>query len=181
VRGELRAVLRDAGLPALVVTHDAVDALALGDRVAVMEGGRITQVGTHDELAQRPRTAFVAELAGRNLFPVQVPPGSGLKEVAAGGLAFHVLSEDVEGPAFLVFDPSDVLLSAERGAGSAQNVFAAVVRELRPSGARVFVRLEAGGLAVTAEVTREAVAALDLGEGRSVWVAVKATAMRLYA
>jgi molybdate transport system ATP-binding protein len=180
LRGELRAVLREAALPALVVTHDPVDALALGDRVAVLENGRLTQVGTHEELWREPRSAFAADLAGRNLYAVEVPAGRGLKEARAGGLAFHVLADEVAGPAFLVFAPSDVTLSVERQAASAQNVFEAKVRELRPSGGRAFVLLRAGDVAMTAEVTSEAAASLGLAPGREVFAAVKATAIRVY-
>ena len=181
LRAELRGVLREVALPALVVTHDPVDALALGDRVAVLEAGRLTQVGTHEELWREPRSAFAADLAGRNLYAVNVPPGTGLKEVRAGALAFHVLADEVAGDAFLVFAPSDVTLSVERHPASAQNVFAAGVRELRPAGGRTFVLLQAGGVAMTAEVTNEAVAALALRPGREVFAAVKATAVRVYA
>jgi molybdate transport system ATP-binding protein len=180
VRGELRAVLREVALPALLVTHDPVDALALGDRVAVMEGGRLTQVGTHDELWREPRSAFAADLAGRNLYAVSTPAGAGLKEARADALTFHVLADEVAGEAFLVFTPSDVTLSVERQPGSAQNVFAATVRELRPVGGRTFVLLEASGKAMTAEVTREAAARLSLVPGRPVHAAVKATAIRVY-
>jgi molybdate transport system ATP-binding protein len=146
-----------------------------------MEEGRLTQVGTHDELSLRPRTPFVAELAGRNVYPVQVPAGSDLKAVSAGPLVFHVLADDIAGAAFLAFDPEDVVLAAERLPGSAQNVFAATVRELRPAGGRVAVLLDVGGLAVTAELTRASVAALGLATGRRVWAAVKATAVRVYS
>jgi molybdate transport system ATP-binding protein len=181
VRGQLRRVLAEAGLPVLLVTHDAVDALALGDRVAVLEGGRLTQVGTHDALALHPRTPFVAELAGRNLYPVAVAAGPGLKEARAGALVFHVLADAVEGRAFLVFAPSEVTLSAERHPGSAQNVFPATVREVRAAGDRVFAVLEVSGLTMTAEVTRPAAAALALGPGQRVWAAVKATAIGVYS
>ena len=181
LRAELRAVLREVALPALVVTHDPVDALALGDRVAVLEAGRLTQVGTHAELWHEPRSAFAADLAGRNLYAVEVPAGEGLKEVRAGRLAFHLLADEVAGSAFLVFAPSDVTLSVERHPASAQNVFAATVRELRPSGGRTFVLLQAGDVAMTAEVTNEAAAALALAPGREVFAAVKATAVRVFA
>jgi molybdate transport system ATP-binding protein len=174
-------VLREVALPAVLVTHDPVDALALGERVAVLESGRLTQVGTHEDLWRRPRSAFVADLAGHNLYAVTVPAGAGLKEVRARSLTFHVLADGVSGDAFLVFAPSDVTLSAQRQAASAQNVFAATVRELRLSSGRTFVLLEAGGAAMTAEVTNEAAATLALAPGRPVFAAVKATAVRVYA
>lgn len=180
VRSELMAMLREAALPVVLVTHDPVDALALGDRIAVMEEGQLTQVGTHDELWLRPRTAFVADLAGRNLYPADVPPGGGLKEVRAGGLVFHVLADGVAGAAYLVFAPSDVMLSAARHPASAQNVFDGTVRELRRAGGRTFVLLDAGGAAMTAEITDAAASALALAPGRTVVAAVKSTAIHVY-
>lgn len=61
VRAFLGAYLRKLGLPTLVVTHDAADARDLGDGIAVMEVGRITQTGSWAELAANPRTRFVEE------------------------------------------------------------------------------------------------------------------------
>jgi molybdate transport system ATP-binding protein len=62
VRGFLAATLARLGLPAIVVTHDPADAMALGRRIAVIEAGRLVQVGSADELRAAPATAFVAEL-----------------------------------------------------------------------------------------------------------------------
>jgi molybdate transport system ATP-binding protein len=64
VRAELRQMLETAALPVLLVTHDFADAAVLADRVAVMDAGRIVQVGTPAELAAAPRDAFVAALVG---------------------------------------------------------------------------------------------------------------------
>jgi len=71
-------------------------------------------------------------------------------------------------------------LSAQRPEGSARNVFPAAVRETRPQGERVFVVLDAAGHTMTAEVTRAGGAALALEPGRTVWAAVKATAIGVY-
>ena len=76
VRSQLRAFLAGCGLPTLLVAHDPVDAFALGDRVAVLEQGGLTQAGTREELLAHPRAAFVAELAGLNLFRAEVARGS---------------------------------------------------------------------------------------------------------
>lgn len=61
VRGFLAGYLRKAGLPTIVVTHDAADARRLGDRIAVLEAGRITQSGSWDDLARSPASSFVEE------------------------------------------------------------------------------------------------------------------------
>jgi molybdate transport system ATP-binding protein len=65
-RAFLVEYLRKLTLPALVVTHDAADAQALGDRIAVLEGGRTVQTGTWAELQANPSTAFTRELVGRS-------------------------------------------------------------------------------------------------------------------
>ena len=67
VRAELRTLLRELALPAILVTHDFVDAAAVADRIAVLVDGRIVQTGTAEELIAAPSSPFVAELAGGNL------------------------------------------------------------------------------------------------------------------
>ncbi len=179
VRSELRAFLRECGLPTLLVTHDPVDALAFGDRIVVLEAGRVSQAGTHGQLLAEPRTPFVAELASLNLYRAEVAPGSGLKEARVGAVAFHVLADDLAGPAFLAFAPSEVALTPEREPGSPQNVLPGRVVELLPLPDRQRVVLDVG-LTLVADVTREAAAALELRLGRTVWASVKATAIRVY-
>jgi molybdate transport system ATP-binding protein len=61
VRAFLAAYLEKLALPTIVVTHDAADARLLGKRIAVLEAGRLTQVGTWEELAAAPRSRFVEE------------------------------------------------------------------------------------------------------------------------
>jgi molybdate transport system ATP-binding protein len=62
VRAFLRSYLARLALPTIIVTHDAKDAAALGHRVAVLERGRVSQIGTWDELRATPATPFVEEL-----------------------------------------------------------------------------------------------------------------------
>ena len=95
------------------------------------------------------------------------------------GLVFHVLADDRAGPAFLAFTPAEVALAAERGPGSPQNVFPGRVVDVLPLPDRLRVILDIG-VVLVAEVTREAAAAFDIAVGRSLWAAVKATAIRVY-
>ena len=67
-RGELRALLERIGITAIFVTHDQEEAFALSDRIALMEGGRLQQVGTPEELYTRPVNPFVASFLGRANF-----------------------------------------------------------------------------------------------------------------
>jgi molybdate transport system ATP-binding protein len=179
VRSELMGVLAECGLPAVLVTHDPVDALAFGHHIAVLEAGRVTQAGSREELLSEPRSAFVADLAGLNLFRAEIAEGAGLKEARAGAVTFHVLADDRRGPGFVAFAPADVTLSAERLPGSAQNAFAGTMVEVLPLPDRLRVTLDAGAL-IVAEITREGGARLGLEPGRRLWASVKATAIRVY-
>jgi ABC-type Fe3+/spermidine/putrescine transport system ATPase subunit len=71
LRAEIRERVKGSGLAAIHVTHDIEEALALADRLFLMEGGRILEAGRPEEVYERPRTAFAARLMGRGpLLPV---------------------------------------------------------------------------------------------------------------
>ena len=64
MRDELRAIQRAVGITTVFVTHDQAEALGLSDRIAVMQGGRIEQLGAPREIYERPATRFVADFIG---------------------------------------------------------------------------------------------------------------------
>ncbi|WP_420638406.1 ABC transporter ATP-binding protein [Candidatus Poriferisocius sp.] len=72
VRSEVRSLLQDAAMTAVFVTHDREEALVLGDRVAVMDAGRIVQSGSPEEIYHQPATPWVAAFAGAvSLYPAE--------------------------------------------------------------------------------------------------------------
>jgi len=64
LRRELKKLQRQLGVPTIYVTHDQSEALALGDRIAVLEQGKLQQTGTPDEIYNQPSNCFVAEFFG---------------------------------------------------------------------------------------------------------------------
>jgi len=79
IRSELSELLDRLGATTLYVTHDQSEAMTLGDRVAVMDRGRLQQIAPPQELYERPANAFVAGFIGNppmNLFPVRVVSAS---------------------------------------------------------------------------------------------------------
>ncbi len=73
MRGEIRRICKTAGFTTIYVTHDQKEALSVADRIAVMQGGKIVQVGTPGELYHRPVNTFVADFVGHtNLLPAEV-------------------------------------------------------------------------------------------------------------
>jgi len=76
-RKEVRSILKKAGMSALLVTHDQEEALSFADRIAVMNDGKIEQIGTPEEVYYKPKTKFVAQFLGRtNLFHANATGGS---------------------------------------------------------------------------------------------------------
>jgi iron(III) transport system ATP-binding protein len=98
MRGEIRRICKDAGLTAIYVTHDQKEALSMADRMAVLEAGRLAQVGTPEELYRRPANAFVAGFVGEtNLIPGTAAFVSGENHyvrTAFGDLAGRVVAPD---------------------------------------------------------------------------------------
>ena len=178
-KAQLRRVLRQqlATTPAvrLVVTHDPVDAMALADRLIVLEGGRVTQEGSLREVTTRPRSAWVAQLAGLNLFRGRVDAGRLLLD---DGSTISVAT-DVLGPAFALVHPRAVTLHRTQPEGSARNAWAGEAAGLHLEGDRVRVQVD-GSPPIVAEVTPAAAAELRLAEGGPVWISLKATEVDVY-
>jgi len=175
VRRELRATLADFSGVRVLVTHDPVDALTLADRVVVLEKGVVVQQGTVSEVAQRPRSDFVADLMGLNLLRGQARDGV----LDVGGEAQIAIPEHASGEMFAAIRPSAISLYRTRPEGSPRNVFSGIVAAVECGGERCRVRLR-GALPLVVEVTPAAVADLGLGEGASVWASFKAMEVATY-
>jgi molybdate transport system ATP-binding protein len=176
VRAELRRHLGEFGGSTVLVSHDPVDAMALADRVVVVEEGRVVQSGTPAEVARRPRTDYVARLVGLSLLP---GTGEGTAVRLDGGGTVAV-AEEVAGPSFVAVRPESVSLFLTRPEGSPRNVWPAHVVGATPHGATVRCEL-AGEVPLLADVTATAFAELGLAPGSAVWAAVKASEVAVYA
>lgn len=96
VRTELRGLQRQLGKTVLYVTHDQEEALAISDRIAVIAGGRIQQVGTPVEIYHRPANRFVADFVGlANFIDAEVV---GPQTVRAAGITMRTSDEAVSSP-----------------------------------------------------------------------------------
>jgi len=175
VRAELRASLREAGLPALVVTHDFVDAAALADRVGVLVAGRLVQMGRAEELIAAPASTFVARFAGGNVLHGMARRVGDLTEVHLDGGERIFATDAGEGEIAAIVYPWEVTLARDVTADSAQNHVHGVVAGIVALGNRA--RVTVGP--VTAEVTASSVKRLGLREGEPVIATWKATATRL--
>jgi molybdate transport system ATP-binding protein len=178
---ELADVLRATEAPALLVTHDFTEAAQLGDRVGVMDGGRIVQIGTASELAAAPRSAFVADFTGAVVLTGTARPrADGLTYVELDGGGEVVSADSAEGPVAASVYPWEIAIepASEPPHGSAQNRLAVEVVSMTTIGNRVRLGL-AGPQPLAAEITGAAAEQLGLRTGARVTASWKAAATRL--
>jgi molybdate transport system ATP-binding protein len=180
---ELAAVLRAAEVPALLVTHDFSEAAQLGDRVGIIDAGRVLQEGTPSELAAAPRSAFVADFTGAVVLTGMASAGpGGLTRVALDGGGDVTSTDRADGEVAVSVYPWEIAIepAGEAPHGSTQNRLEAEVVSVTVIGNRVRLGL-IGPQPLAAEITGPAAEALGLSPGTRVTAAWKASATRLVA
>ena len=163
----LAELLRDAAVPTIMVTHDFQEAALLADRVAVMDAGRVVQVGTAAQLAATPASSFVADLTGAVVLHGSARRlGGGLTEVQLDGGGRLRSTDSGSGRVAATVHPWEISVEPRGGdgEGSAQNRLPATVTSVTPVGNRVRVAMRVPQ-PVTAELTPSAVETLHLAAG----------------
>jgi molybdate transport system ATP-binding protein len=190
-RLELRRMLLSGGVPSIVVTHDRMEAVALGDWMAVIVDGRIRQTGPVQEVFRRPadlrvaeslgvENVLAAEIAGREagLLILQV---YGQVYGQVSGAQIQCVDSGETGPVFACIRAEDVAITREMDqVSSARNRLAGRVRAVIPEGALARVELDCG-FPLVALVTAQSAAEMALREGENVYAVVKATSVHLAA
>lgn len=182
VRAEVKRWVEEERAVALVVTHDLVDAMMLGEELILLSEGTILQQGPPHDVFSRPASPEAAKIVGvENLLPAKVIDASEGRIVAEVGRErlIGVGPPPASGRCLLSIRGEEVIL--ERGApaqSSARNRMRGRVRELIPVGAQVRVVLDCG-FPLTALVTRQAVDELGLQAGSEIAAVIKASSVHL--
>ncbi len=175
VRRDLKAHLASFRGVRLLVTHDPLEAATMADRLIVMEQGKHVQTGTPVDVTEHPRSRYVADLVGVNLYRGQAHRGT--VQVSDGPLLAAAGAET--GDVFAVIHPRAVSVHRSRPEGSPRNVWRGQAHGVELYGDRARVRIE-GQVPIVAEVTPAALADLKLVEGGDVWISFKATDVSVY-
>jgi ABC-type sulfate/molybdate transport systems ATPase subunit len=174
VAAELAGVLREAGVPALVVTHSFEEAASVTSEIVIVERGRVAQCGTARDLLHRPASPFVARFAGCNTLS-GTAEGS-MVTLERGGVVRAARPAD--GRVAVLVAPWDIAVSlTEPQQDSSVNHLRGTVEQIVPLGDRV--RIVVAG--VTAEVTAEVAVSLGLGQGSAAVISWPAAATRVLA
>lgn len=184
LRGELRHLLRQLGLPTILVTHDRFEALALGDLIVIMADGRNQQSGPVSEVFNRPDNLAVAHIAGtETVLPGRVlKVADGIVTVAVGDMKLVAVATgfppDAQ-EAHVCIRADDVVLVADAlPEASARNRFSATVVSVERDGPLVRVDLDCG-FALKALLTPQGAAEMKLQPRAAVGVLIKAPQIHL--
>lgn len=180
VRAELRSLLSRLGVPTIVVSHDPLDAVGLGDEVVVLEHGRLVQRGSYDALLAAPRTEFVADFVETNAYRASFrcwqPCGEAI--VALRDRVELLVNMSEARDDFIVsIHPWEVSLSLEPHETSMRNALTGTVIGICALRDRVRVLVDVG-VPLTAEITKSAMRELDIRQGQPVIASFKSTSIK---
>jgi len=192
---DLARLHAELGTTTLHVTHDFEEAVALGDRIAVLNGGRVVQVGTTEKIFRKPVSEFVAHFVGvRNIFQGELRDGEdGYKVLPLDGIEIAVVTER-EGRVHASIRPEDILISRRPLHSSARNSFQGRIVEIADRGTLIYVTVRvpfdhAVGEPVepqgrpsdfTCAITRRSLEELELTTEQEVCIAFKASAVHTF-
>lgn len=205
LRRELKRIHQAYGTTIIHVTHNFEEVFSLADRVAVMNGGEIVQVGTPEEVFRRPNCEMIANFVGvENVFKGLASERGGLIEIEVDGLKIVSATGDLDGDGgedgggaerknrrederegrngrevFASVRAEDILISKASLKSSARNSFQGRVEEIANGGMMVKVWVDVG-IPFMAMLTRRGCQEMDLAEGDHVYLTFKATAVHVF-
>ena len=178
---DLETALRNTRTTAILATHDRLEALRLSDRIGMMNNGRMIQVGTPEDVMNRPADEFVAAFVGTETIlsgRVQENNGSTISVAVAGAKIQAAADAQSGDQVILCIRPENVTLSSTPENTSARNQFRGKIERIIPAGFFHKIQLDCG-FPLMAFITRHALDELSLQEDKEVYASFKATAIHV--
>ncbi len=177
VRQALKALHTSTGATFLMVSHDFSDALSLADRAAVINRGKIEQVGQVDDIFRKPVSAFTADFVGmKNIFKARFNG----EQVSLGDLAIKLDKAPGNGQGHIAIRPEEIEVSKKASWNNTDNVFQGRIVGIFDQGFTYEVHIQAGRMVFKSLVTKKDLFQLALQEGQEIFVAFKASAVHAF-
>ncbi|MEM2924869.1 MAG: ABC transporter ATP-binding protein [Methanocellales archaeon] len=176
---EIKGIVKKLNIPTLYVTHDQQEAFAIADRIAIMNQGKILQIGKREEIFYSPSSEFVARFLGiKNVFEgVVISNSNGLARIKVKDKEVEAICNYGENERVKIcIRPENVVIALDFGLSSTRNKFEGKITniELLGATARVVVDIDSN-FELEALLTRRSVYDLGLAKGKIVNVSFKAT------
>jgi len=177
-RYELRQMLKDlhksTNVTFLMVTHDFGEAISLAEKAAIMNGGRIVQTGTIDEIFQKPCCNFAADFVGmRNIFHTEF---HGTK-AKTGKLLIDMGKKMEDASGHIAIRPEDIVLSREKLKSSMRNSFRGKVMSIIDLGFFYEIDIDVNGTIFRSMIAKGSLYELKIKENSDLFISFKASAI----
>ncbi|MEA1864491.1 MAG: ABC transporter ATP-binding protein [Euryarchaeota archaeon] len=188
LRHEITQLQRDIGLTSIYVTHDQVEAMALGDRIAVLNNGKVEEAGTPEKIFYKPEKEFVARFVGmKNIFDGKIAAldeDNGVAQISTGNfdLTTVFVPSSVGNRVKACVRPEEIILAKSdrnTSARSARNEIAGRITSIFPNGPLMRVLVDVDGDVMSVDITRLSARDLKLFEGDRVLLTFKATSVHV--
>jgi molybdopterin-binding protein len=185
LRHEMKQLQKDVGLTTIYVTHDQVEAMMLGDRIAVLNNGQNEEVGTPEKIFYKPQREFVARFIGmKNIFNGKITTldeEGGVMQISTENFELTaVLIPSTEGTHVKAcVRPEEIILMKSDQKTSARNEIAGRIITIFPNGPLMRVLVDVGEDEISVDITRLATRDLGLKKGDKVILKFKATSVHV--
>ncbi len=183
MRAEIRREIKDMhernGITVIHVTHSREDAMLLADRIAVMNEGRILQIGKPEEIFRKPASKFIAQFVGvENIFHGKAEKKGNITHFICDGVEL-ISSMDVPDARYASIRPEDIIVSKQKMESSARNCIKGKVKAIVDIGS--LIRLEVDcGVDFVVHITRESFEEMGIDVGKEVYLIFKAQNVNLF-
>jgi ABC-type sugar transport system ATPase subunit len=182
LRLELRQFHKELGVTTIHITHDHVEAEEMADRIAILNSGRLEQVGKLEEVFFYPESEIVSDFIGTpNILDCDYcrSLGQGLMEVNCGGLSI-ILPYVGNSVKKIAISPRDIYMSDTKPPGPPLNRFKGTITGIKSSGALVRVKAKVGEKTLIAEMPQHVFEEMNLTAGKEVFLILKLRKIRPY-
>ena len=182
LRLELKRLHAELGITTLHVTHNLLEARELADRLAILNLGRVEQVGTLDEVFFYPQNEAVTDFIGTpNILDVDhcTPLGHGLVEAVCKGMPI-VVPYDEPQVKKIALSPRDIYISTTKPPGPQLNRFEGRITEIHPFSSLMQLKVEVGGNILLAELPKDLCEEMDIRIGQHVFLILKLRSLRTH-
>jgi molybdopterin-binding protein len=181
IMSKLRQINEEMGITVIHITHEHSEAIVLADRIAVMNGGEILQVGKPEQVFRKPNSEFIANFVGvENLFRGEsvIDRDTGIANIDVNGIKI-VSTSGKSGNVFVSIRPEDILVSIEKIETSARNSYRGEIREIIDRGAIVKIVVDVG-IPFVVVITKRSFEDMGLRECMSVYITFKALTVHAF-
>jgi molybdate transport system ATP-binding protein/molybdate/tungstate transport system ATP-binding protein len=179
LRQELKRIHSITKVIIVHVTHNFEEVFSLADSVAVMNEGRIIQVGSPDDIFRKPNCEFVANFVGvENLFKGKSIVENGSAHINIDGVNIFSTNRK-SGEAFISIRPEEILISKQPFKSSARNSLKGKIARIVNSGATAKITVDAG-VPFNVMITKQSLENMELKEGITAYITFKASAVHIF-